>query len=119
MNLVERLRSVGAFPMGDDGSIGEFSPNALTHEAAARIEQLEAELARRPPLPRPILDVATATDMLLKCKHTRLITVWVESKQDYFHCTMEIPLNDPDLHTVVLYVDDTDDDRRLDTRRDL
>ena len=41
-SLIDRLRMFGAYIMDDDGNVGEFSPNALTSEAADEIERLRA-----------------------------------------------------------------------------
>jgi hypothetical protein len=43
MNLLERLRSFGAYIMDDQGNHSEFSPNPHTTAAADAIEMLREE----------------------------------------------------------------------------
>lgn len=43
MNILERLRSFGAYIMDDHGNITDFSPNPLTWQAADEIEMLREE----------------------------------------------------------------------------
>ena len=43
MNILERLRTFGAYIMDEHGNIGEFSPNPLTSQAADEIEMLREE----------------------------------------------------------------------------
>lgn len=44
MELIERLRTFGAYAMDEDGNMSEFHPNALTTAAADEIERLRSAL---------------------------------------------------------------------------